>query len=382
MKFWMVYCALLFTLVAGEKTICLNMIVKNESRVIERCLSSVKDRIDHWVIVDTGSQDGTQEVIRNFLKEIPGELHERPWVNFGHNRNEALQLAKGKSDYILFIDADEVLEGAISKKELKEDVYLVQVITSKNPLLTFQRALLIKDSLEWAWKGVLHERLDFSGRRSSGLLPDLFLSAVAKDGHRAQDPEKYLKDAAVLEKALLEDPKNEDYMFYLAQSYCSAQRPELALKTFQKRAEMEGWDEHVFWAKYSIGVLQQELGKSSEEFLQSFSDAFAYRPTRMEPLFRLAQHYYTEKKYWLGYILAQFGAKIPVPTDFVYVEQWVYSYGMLAVWANCAFELGKYKEAAALYEKIAAISGIPEEVRKQARDTQMVAYTRLTQKSS
>jgi glycosyltransferase involved in cell wall biosynthesis len=92
-----------------KKTICLNMIVKNESHVIERCLESVKKIIDYWVIVDTGSEDGTQEIIKQVLKDIPGELHERPWINFEYNRNEALSLALDKADYIFFIVADDRL---------------------------------------------------------------------------------------------------------------------------------------------------------------------------------------------------------------------------------------------------------------------------------
>ena len=78
-------------------TICLNMIVKNEAHVIERCLISVKHLINYWVIVDTGSTDGTQQIIRDFLKEIPGELYEKLWVNFSHNRNEALNLGPVKT---------------------------------------------------------------------------------------------------------------------------------------------------------------------------------------------------------------------------------------------------------------------------------------------
>ena len=54
--------------------ICLNMIVKNEAHVIRRGLDTVKPFIHHWVIVDTGSTDGTQEIIREHLKDIPGEL--------------------------------------------------------------------------------------------------------------------------------------------------------------------------------------------------------------------------------------------------------------------------------------------------------------------
>src|SRR5580692_7710276 len=102
-------------------TVCLNMIVKNESKVICRCLESVKPLIDYWVIVDTGSKDGTQEIIKKFMKDIPGELHECPWVNFAHNRNEALSLAKKKADYLLFIDADDKLEIASDFKRPKLD---------------------------------------------------------------------------------------------------------------------------------------------------------------------------------------------------------------------------------------------------------------------
>ena len=85
------------------------MIVKNESKIIERCLKSVYHLIDTWCIVDTGSTDGTQDIIKEFLKDKPGELIERPWVNFGHNRNEALSLARRWGEWILLTDADMIL---------------------------------------------------------------------------------------------------------------------------------------------------------------------------------------------------------------------------------------------------------------------------------
>ena len=79
-------------------TVCLSMIVKNETHIIKECFDSVYKFIDYWVIVDTGSTDGTQELIKNYFAEkgIPGELIERPWVSFGHNRSEALGLVMEK----------------------------------------------------------------------------------------------------------------------------------------------------------------------------------------------------------------------------------------------------------------------------------------------
>src|SRR2546423_765429 len=87
-------------------SICLAMIVRDEAAVIERCVDSVRDHIDTWVICDTGSVDGTQDAIRRTLADLPGELHERPWVDFGHNRTELMRLARGKADYLFLLDAD------------------------------------------------------------------------------------------------------------------------------------------------------------------------------------------------------------------------------------------------------------------------------------
>ena len=136
--------------------LCLNMIVRNEAAVIERCIRSVLPHIQCWAIVDTGSDDGTQDTIRRWLGGLPGELIERPWVDFSTNRNQALDLARRYGDYALVIDADDVLEvdPGRSFAGLDRPGYAIEIA---GPASTYWRDALLRLDVDWTWKGVLHE---------------------------------------------------------------------------------------------------------------------------------------------------------------------------------------------------------------------------------
>lgn len=229
---WFWFFAFWGALYADQK-ICLNMIVKNESQVISDCLASVKPLIDYWVIVDTGSTDGTQKIIEEAMAGIPGELHERPWVDFAHNRNEAMALAKNKGDYLLLIDADEQLE--LSKENvglgLSKDCYHISVYgDDEGKPFVFQRAGLIKNSLDWAWRGVLHEEIYSPRAKTFETVKEMRIKADSEMGARTQDPKKYHKDAEILELALEKEPNNSRYVHYLASSYENAKEYALAIK--------------------------------------------------------------------------------------------------------------------------------------------------------
>lgn len=328
---------------SSEPKICLNMIVKDESAVICRCLESVKPIIDYWVIVDTGSHDGTQDIIKDFMKEVPGELHEKPWKNFGHNRNEALQLAKGKAEYVLFIDADETLvyDQNFTLPKLTQDFYY---ITTEYSGTNYHRAQLIKNSLNWAWQGVLHEAIDCPFARTNGVLHGV-KNFVRTDGNRSQDPQKFQKDALVLEQALLEEPNNSRYVFYLAQSYKDAGDYEKAIENYRKRMTMGGWDQEIFWSQLQIGLMQELLELDEKTIVDSYLAAAKLRPSRAEPLYRLASYYRKAKKYDEGYKIALQALKIPVSEDSLLVERWIYDYGLLTEFSICAYWVEKYMEA-------------------------------------
>src|SRR5271168_4484452 len=93
-----------------RKMLGLCMIVKNESKVILRCLESVRPLVDYVLIEDTGSTDGTQTMIREWLAQagLPGEVYGEPWRDFAYNRSHALARLRENIgvDYALISDAD------------------------------------------------------------------------------------------------------------------------------------------------------------------------------------------------------------------------------------------------------------------------------------
>src|SRR5262245_39201004 len=95
------------------KTIGLCMIVKDEAPIILRCLQSVRRLVDYVLVVDTGSADGTQALIRDYLEResLPGEVFDDPWRDFSFNRSRALSRLRTRTeiDYALIMDADDVL---------------------------------------------------------------------------------------------------------------------------------------------------------------------------------------------------------------------------------------------------------------------------------
>ncbi len=345
------------------KTVCLNMIVKNESDVIERCLNSCKNLVDYWVIVDTGSDDNTKELIKKIMQGKPGELHERPWVNFAHNRNEAFALARSKADYLLFIDADEelVFSKKFNKKHLSKPYY--HTVTTESGFSSVQ-PLLVETSHPWKWIGVVHESIYCEGipQDTSPFLEGIFKLSHSKEGYRSKDPEKYLKDAQVLEKALRQDPDNPRDTFYLAQCYNMAQEPLLALKAYERRVKMGGSEEERWYSLYMIARFHDGLGFPSDQLTKEYCQAFQERNFRAEPLGHLAQHHLVKGNFAIAYTLAKQALSMQKPQDVAFVENWLYDYGFLAIYADSSWALGQESEALAAYQKIINSGMAPSEV--------------------
>lgn len=341
----------------AQQSICLSMIVKNEAPVIERCLASVLPLIDYWVICDTGSTDGTQDVIKNFFSRhyVPGELHERAWRDFAHNRTEALELAHPRADYTLIIDADDVLELARNFRLplLKADSYTIDILHQE---LRYPRTQLVRSALPWRYEGVLHEFLTcgrdsggnriFSENRSQRALTGVCIRMSEQGARRRQSSaERYKRDAQVLSTALARETDPyliARYTFYLAQSHEDSGDFGAALPLYLKRAELGFWDQEIYISLYRAARLNIQLQSEPDDVIAIFERASAVDPRRAEALHGAARFCRTRARHEQGFAFAQRAARLTPPPGALFTETWIYDYGALDELCVTAYWAGRY----------------------------------------
>jgi glycosyltransferase involved in cell wall biosynthesis len=320
------------------------MIVKNEAAVIRRCLASVRPVINHWIIVDTGSSDGTQDIVRAAYADLPGELHERPWCDFATNRSEALALARSKADYSLIIDADDELKipENFVLPELRADSYSIDIDFNGT---RYRRPQLVKNSRPWRYEGVIHEWLTCDGPLTSGHLP--LLLSINQDGARRSDASTFRRDAALLEETLRSetDPfRIARYTFYLAQSYRDGGDMEKAIDAYLRRTTLGFWDEEIFISFYVAAQLKEKLGAPDAVVLGLYAAATKACPSRAEASFRASRLCRLRNDFERGYQLAKAALSLPQPASGLFVESWIYDYGLLDELAVNAYWSGRYRE--------------------------------------
>lgn len=356
------------------------MIVKNEAHVLRRCLDSVLPFIDTWVLVDTGSTDGTQALIRDYFANAgkPGELFERPWKDFGSNRSEALTLAKERARYTFIIDADEVFEVPQGFKwpALTADCYqfLHRPGTSDT---TFWLPQLVRSALPWRYVGVLHEALACdTPHRIERLKGPLTQGHFDSARNALPQEEKYRRDALVLEQALETEPDNARYVFYLAQSWRDAREPEKALLSYRRRTTLGGWEEEVWYAQLEVAKLLERLGRRGEA-IEAYLEAHQRRPQRAEALCELARLHREAGAFAVAHLFAAAAKGIPRPDDILFIDEGVYRWRALDEYAVAAYWLGHMAECAATCARLLSERRAPESERARITANQRLAQERL-----
>lgn len=368
-------------------TICLSMIVRNESKNMVRLFESLKCIINYISVVDTGSLDNTIKVMKKWANDnkIPIVVDESPFKNFGYNRTEAINKAKiafPEATYFILSDADFVWEFDLSeskqlkfKKELMmSDKYMVE---QYNDVISYDNTRVLKADKKWKCRGVTHEFwASVEGNITSNKINTFRIHDIGDGGHKQ---EKYTRDIKLIEDelAFLTGPKpnmasldydhwieDQDlisrYYFYLGESYKHNGQYDKAIISYQKRIDHEiGWHEDRFFSMFQMGncyqylmdlvkvefqttdatstegpsgpsafVDSEEMKKFYEEkMIECYKKAHEILPQRAESLAALAKYYRLHNRHQECYDICEIGRKIKYPTNLsLFIERSCYQY--------------------------------------------------------
>jgi glycosyltransferase involved in cell wall biosynthesis len=301
------------------------LMVRNEERILKRCMESVGGFVDVYCICDTGSTDKTCEIATEFLKTHDGCLTQVPWQNFGYNRTASFANAQTylrrtgwdlKDTYGLLLDADMMfVPGSLKAQGLGHVGYtIVQCAGS----MEYPNTRLVRMDHLWECKGVTHEYWDAPCDHIS---KDVCHISDFNDGGCKSD--KFQRDTLLLEQGLLDEPTNVRYMFYLAQTYHSTQRWKDSIAVYKRRIAAGGWFEEIWYSHYMIAKCHRELG-NIPKFEEWMLRAHAYRKDRAESLYELAKYFRENGQHYKAYQYAIMGQKIPMSMDSLFIETDVY----------------------------------------------------------
>jgi glycosyltransferase involved in cell wall biosynthesis len=284
---------------APAKLILLSM-VKNESRIVERLLGSVKGHVDAVVICDTGSTDNTIELVNRYLTthEIPGTVYQYPFKNFGASRTQSFQCCQdwvakqgwdAANTWALLLDGDMMLAESLDRAALAAtDAGNIAGVSLKqyNGGLLYSNMRVLRCSEPWICKGATHEAWTCPAGKNTVL----FSTPVLKDlGDGGCKSDKYERDVRLLKEDLAEMPNDARTHFYLGQTYLCLRDWPNAIATLKKRVELGGWDEENYIAQVYLGECYENSGDSANA-VKTWLDAWQFRQHRTEAAIKLVCH--------------------------------------------------------------------------------------------
>jgi hypothetical protein len=297
------------------------MIVRNEARGIAGTLASIKPFIDRWTILDTGSTDGTQDIVRRELAGIPGELHEEPFVDFSTTRNRVLDLHGKKTSYVIMLSGDDVVvgDGWIMGGLRGGEIYLVERKTGSD---SYKQAVIVRTDAGWRYTGRTHEVLTKPGCYATESIANVSIVRHHAESKQA----RWEHDLELLKLDLADDPTSSRTAFYLAQTYECLGRLAEALHAYNRRIAMPGWREETYEAMFRKARVLGGLGLPWAEVQAAYLKAHAFDPRRAEPLYVIAKHYHDEDNHALAYLFASNASELPLPDTAMFVDREVYEW--------------------------------------------------------
>lgn len=266
-------------------TISLCMIVKDEEKVLSRCLESISPYVNEIIIVDTGSKDNTIEIAKTFNCRI----FEYKWDDdFSSARNFSISQASG--EYILILDADEYISmNTEIEWNLSESVYVINIqnITDGN-IVNHQAIRLFKNSGEFKYKGRIHEHLDVTVNSSTPTFNEFLIHHTGYQRKIIQEKKKEKRNYELLLKEVKENPTGYNH-FNLGTHYKSVHKYNKALESYKKAYPIS--TNYTFVTKLLLSMSECLVALNrNEEAIKILKDAIEVHP------------FYTDYYYELGNI--------------------------------------------------------------------------------
>lgn len=346
------------------------MIVKNEARGIRDTLLSAKQWVDSWLVLDTGSTDGTQQIVRETMDGAPGQLVEEGFVDFGKTRSRALDLAGKESVFTLMLSGDETLVNGnalrafcqqhADEQGCEHDAYYVRISFGTT---VYDSARLARSSAEWRYEGVTHEVLTREGSPPPSIrVPDAYVLHDLQHRDAAGQKRRWSQDLELLSAEARQKPKDTRTAFYLAQTLECLGRYAKAFAAYDKRVRLGGWEEEVYESMFRKARVADALGRSWSDVQQLYLDAHSHSPHRAEPLYAIAWHWYQKQNWPLTYLFASRGAALPLPERAtLFVDREVYDHKLLDLVGTSAFYVNELKSGREALAK--ALERLPEDPR-------------------
>lgn len=310
-------------------TLCLNMIVKNESKIITRLFDSVISIIDSYCICDTGSTDDTINIIKNYFekKNIFGKIIQETFINFSHNRNFAMNSCEGMADYLLLLDADMTVKLNNFNKEILSDYDHFYIFQGNNTFY-YKNTRILKNNKKYNYNyvGATHEYISHNNDCISMTIDKniFFIHDIGDGGCKYN---KFQRDIQLLTDSIQIDPNNCRNYFYLANSYYDIQNYDEAINYYKKRIELKGWEQEVWYSYYRIGLCYTNLNNFSSALFY-WLEAFNYFPDRIENIYEIIKYYRINSKHKLAYHFYKLAeSKLNFKKDdYLFLHNDVYSY--------------------------------------------------------
>ena len=336
------------------------LMVKNEEQTIRATLEPFLDAgVHNYLIFDTGSTDNTVDIAHQLLQNagVCYQLIQEAFINFSESRNRALILAEQifpDSSFLIMPDAEWILQNVsklmlFCEKEINRDtpLYLIKIHMEN---IAFYSARLFRTASKIRFSGSVHEVPSVVA--TSKIPESIYFNFKSSHQGREKSRARWTRDLALLLNEYQADIKapNPRTVFYLAQTYECLEQLNEACFFYGLRAKLKGWDEETYMAVLRLGFITENQSKVSpdlfswEKALQYYHHAFSLRPQRVEPLVRIADHYWPEN-IPLCYLYANYACQIPYPAqDLLFVDRFVYDYLRFEILSRCAWHLEKYTQ--------------------------------------